>query len=134
VERTLGERLRWLRQKRRMSLDQLASAAGISRAYLWKLERKPDANPSIELLDKLAKALGVPPAELLGAIATQRGGDPALPEELVRCKDDYGLSESDARDLAQISFRGRRPTTAEEWYLLYLQLKQMLGDESGARQ
>lgn len=132
--KTLGEQLRWLRQKKGLSLDQLASAAGISRAYLWKLERTPDVNPSIDLLEKLAAALEVAVTELVGGLATARGAAAVdVPPELLACKKRLKLADEDVQDLARIRFRGRRPTTANEWALLYMSLNQVVGDTEGEK-
>ncbi len=132
MSKTFGERLRWLRVRRGMSLDQLASKAEISRAYLWKLEKKPDANPSIDLVEKLAKALEVAPAELLDDQSAAVGGGPSIPQALKELQNRRGLTRQEVEDLARIQFRGRRPTTADDWELIYLQLKSILGDEGGA--
>jgi transcriptional regulator with XRE-family HTH domain len=59
-----------LRKKRGMTQAQLAKKIGVSVIHVANLE-SPDAaahhrNPSLATLEKLAKALGVPVAELLG--------------------------------------------------------------------
>ncbi len=77
-EATLAQRLRDLRQAAELTQTELASRAGISRAYLAALERgwssatKAPPNPSRELLSSLAHALGVTVADL-------RGMQPSLP-------------------------------------------------------
>jgi transcriptional regulator with XRE-family HTH domain len=129
---TFGERLRWLREQRKMSLDQLASKAEISRAYLWKLEKKPDANPSIDLVEKLAEGLGVAPAELLDDQTPNGESKQSIPQALQELRDRRGLKQQEVEDLARIRFRGRRPTTADDWELIYLQLKKILGGQDGA--
>lgn len=128
---TFGQRLRWLREQRGMSLDQLASKAKISRAYLWKLEKKPDANPSIDLVEQLAAALGVAPADLLDDQTTARDGETQIPEALQALQARKGLNSEEVADLARIRFRGRRPATADDWDLIYLSLKKILGDREG---
>ena len=127
MARTFGERLRWVREQRGMSLDQLASKANISRAYLWKLEKKPDANPSIDLVEKLAEALTVALAELLDEPIAD--GGPSIPQALQELEKRRGLKKAEVEDLARIRFRGRKPETVEDWELLYLQLNKMLGDD-----
>lgn len=126
--KTFGEQLRRLRQAEGFSLDDLASASGISRAYLWKLERKPDANPSLELLQKLAGALGTTVSDLAAPTAT-RVENMEIPESLRECKKLYELEDADIADLARIRFRGGHPLHAEDWYLLYLQLKRATGTQ-----
>jgi transcriptional regulator with XRE-family HTH domain len=58
-------RIKQLRKKRKMSQAALAEAAGISRTYLARLETFRH-DPTLSTLEKLAKALGVPIARLLG--------------------------------------------------------------------
>ena len=61
----MGMRLRKLRKARKMSQAALAERAGISREYVRKLEAGAQ-DPTVGMLTKLAKALGVPVTELLG--------------------------------------------------------------------
>jgi transcriptional regulator with XRE-family HTH domain len=48
-----------------MTQDELAKKAGVTQGYIGHLERGLKRNPSLPTLKKLAKALGVPMAELL---------------------------------------------------------------------
>ncbi len=57
--------LRALRQTRRMSLDELAQASGVSRAALSQIETNK-TNPTIGILWKVAAGFGVPFSELIG--------------------------------------------------------------------
>jgi transcriptional regulator with XRE-family HTH domain len=61
----LGRRIQRLREARGLSQEALAEKAGLSRGYLARVETGRH-EPSLSMLDKLAKALGVPVAELLG--------------------------------------------------------------------
>lgn len=54
----LGEKLRKLRQEKKLSLDDMADATKSSKSYLWELE-KGTKNPSAEKLAELAKFFGV---------------------------------------------------------------------------
>jgi transcriptional regulator with XRE-family HTH domain len=56
--------LRRLRVKRDLSQEALAVDAGVDRSYVGRIERGVE-NPTVETLDRLAKALEVPAAELL---------------------------------------------------------------------
>lgn len=64
IRRRLGANLKQLRVKHGWSQEQLAFEAGIHRTYISDLERGA-RNPSILLLEKLAKSFGVPASELL---------------------------------------------------------------------
>lgn len=57
--------LRALRLSKRLTQEQLARRAKIARGYLADLEAEHRKNPSLPVLRRLAKALGVPVAELL---------------------------------------------------------------------
>lgn len=60
----LAWNVRRLRVARDIAQERLAADAGVDRAYLSKVERA-DANPTIDLMDRLAATLGVSVAELL---------------------------------------------------------------------
>ncbi len=54
----LGERVRGLRKRRKMTLSQLADSASLSTGYISQIERNL-AYPSIPALVKIARSLGV---------------------------------------------------------------------------
>jgi len=56
--KALGERIRQLRQRRDLSMAQLAELAGLSRQQIWKYETGRD-QPHVQSLRRLADALGV---------------------------------------------------------------------------
>lgn len=60
----LANRLKTLRDRRAWSQEELARRAGISRGYLARLETARQ-DPTLTVIEKLAKALRVPVAELL---------------------------------------------------------------------
>lgn len=62
--RQMGERLRALRKARAMSRQELAEKARVSREYVRQLEAGR-YDPTVGVLQRLAKALGVPLMELL---------------------------------------------------------------------
>jgi transcriptional regulator with XRE-family HTH domain len=57
--------VRRLRAKKRLSQKALADKVGISVSYVSMLERG-QRSPPLETIEKVAKALSVPPASLLG--------------------------------------------------------------------
>jgi transcriptional regulator with XRE-family HTH domain len=61
----VGVALGALRQQRGLSLDELSRQAGVSKSMLSQIERG-QANPTVAVVWRLATALGVPLAELLG--------------------------------------------------------------------
>jgi transcriptional regulator with XRE-family HTH domain len=57
--------VRRLRAKKSLSQKALADKVGISVSYVSMLERG-QRSPPLETIEKMARALGVPPATLLG--------------------------------------------------------------------
>ena len=57
--------LKNLRQAKGMTQERLAEKAKVTRSYLAKMETGEKSNPSIAILQRLAKALRVPITELL---------------------------------------------------------------------
>ncbi|MGP7818715.1 helix-turn-helix domain-containing protein [Niallia sp. 01092] len=55
----IGERIRYLRQKKGYSISRLAREAGVSKTYLSNLDRGLQNNPSIHFLEKVVKVLGI---------------------------------------------------------------------------
>ncbi len=62
----IGRVVRRLRSAKGWTQRALAERAGVTDAYIAMLETGVRQNPSLRLLRRLAKALGVPAAELLG--------------------------------------------------------------------
>lgn len=52
--------LRKIRQAKNMTIRDLAEKSGVSIGYICHLERGTRKNPTIEVIEKLAKALGEP--------------------------------------------------------------------------
>jgi transcriptional regulator with XRE-family HTH domain len=59
VASPLGEKIKHLRNSKGLSLEQLAQMTDSSKSYLWELENREQANPSLEKINKLAVALDV---------------------------------------------------------------------------
>ena len=111
----VGATLAALRQSRALSLDELSRMAGVSKSMLSQIERA-QANPTVAVVWRLANALGVPLAELLGsappAAAPAMGFVPAHGAPSLRSPD--GLCE--LRILGPIELAGQF-----EWYALTVQ-------------
>jgi transcriptional regulator with XRE-family HTH domain len=58
--------LKALREEKGLSQVELAARAKVERTYIVKLESGDKKNPSLAILQRLAKALGAPVTELLG--------------------------------------------------------------------
>lgn len=57
---TLGQEIAAARTRNRMSLQEVADAAGFTKSHIWELEQGRSRNPTIGMVCGLSKALGVP--------------------------------------------------------------------------
>jgi transcriptional regulator with XRE-family HTH domain len=57
--------LKALREERGWSMAELVKKADVTDAYIAQLETRKKKNPSLDVLKRLARALGVPVGELL---------------------------------------------------------------------
>ncbi len=89
LARRVADSLRRIRKDRELSLDQLASASGVSRAALSQIEGSR-TNPTLAVLWKIAVGLGVPFGALLGEEADSRC-------KLLRAEDMPRLRSVDGR-------------------------------------
>ncbi len=125
---SLAERIRTLRTQAGLSLEDLAGKAGVSKTYLWELEKDEAGakKPSADVLLRLANALSTTIAELLALpVARAQTEEVQLPPALVTFSErmklqGVELSPADLRDLAMMRFRGGQPRTADEWMQVYL--------------
>lgn len=99
MSQKFGEKLRSIRSKSNITLEELAEAIGSSKSYVWQLENKSNAKPSAELLLKISNYLGVSPDFLL---------DDSVEEYTSEQLDDaffrrfQRLSENDKRTIERI--------------------------------
>ncbi|MFD6439767.1 helix-turn-helix domain-containing protein [Peribacillus sp. NPDC060186] len=61
----IGERVKKLREEKKMSMTELADKAGVAKSYLSSLERNIQTNPSIQFLEKISAVLNIPVNALL---------------------------------------------------------------------
>lgn len=67
VRKKFGKRLRTLREERGWSQEEFADRAGLHRTYVSAVERGV-RNPTLSVLERLAKALGVPLSRLVESV------------------------------------------------------------------
>jgi transcriptional regulator with XRE-family HTH domain len=67
VKLQFGKRLRALRRAKGLSQESLADKAGLHRSYVWGIENGR-RNVSLENIVRIARALRVPPRDLLTEI------------------------------------------------------------------
>lgn len=126
----VGAALQALRQARDLSLDDLSKRAGVSKSMLSQIERN-QANPTVAVVWRLAKALGVEMGELLGGASATA---PAI--ETVPAHATPGLTSPDG--LCQLRILGPIELAGQfEWYELSVQPGGVLdsaGHEGGSRE
>ena len=122
----LGKTIKKLRIERGLSSGQLAKLAGMSRGYLWQLETGGKEHPSFDVLQKVARVLGVDVSEFSEQDTT------GIPEEGLPCglaefvqnkSKELGVRKRDIVVMKNIHFRGKQPENSEDWELLFLFLK-----------
>lgn len=94
---TLADKLRNLRSKSKESLQGVADSIGVSKAHVWELETGRSQNPSVDILQRLAKHFGVTVAYFADAQPLEQ----ARAESFFRRNQDRLEAMSDD-DLAQI--------------------------------
>lgn len=63
---TIGKKIRYLRKKQNISVDELASKLGKNRATIYRYEKGDIENLPLDTLVPLAEALNTTPAHLMG--------------------------------------------------------------------
>ena len=84
-----GQRIAELRRLRKMSLEDVAAAAGFTKSHVWELETGRARNPTVRAIWSLARALGVTPAHMLGLSPSELALHPTAME--VACIVDRAL-------------------------------------------
>lgn len=117
----VGLNIKAQRDRAGLSLAQLSAETGISKAHLVRLENKA-GNPSLEILARIAEALGVTIADLVGSpkLTYSPASDEEVPASLKAFADEVELSSDEVQTLASIRFRGgERPRTPQRWRFIY---------------
>lgn len=69
VNKQLGMRVRYLREQKKMTLEDLSFESDVNKNYLSDLERG-NRNPTVKILERIAVALGITLEELFKGIRT----------------------------------------------------------------
>lgn len=102
VDSMIGERVKKLRQEKRMSLSELAEQAGVAKSYLSSLERNLQTNPSIQFLEKIAGVLKVPVDQLIHEQVDTENIDSDW-VNLVKEAMDSGISKDEFREFLEFN-------------------------------
>ena len=89
---TIGERIRQLREERKISQTELAEAAETTKQNLYKYENGIITNIPTDKIEKMAKKLSVSPAYLMG-----------WKEEALDRKDEADIADAMERFIEQLS-------------------------------
>ncbi len=113
----IGERLKTIRNRKKLSQSQLAKRCRISKGYLSQLENEQFNNPTSEIVIKLSRALNVSVDAILGIkdLPTITSNYSAVPVSLRTLAQEQNLTDVDITMLSQISYGGRKPTSIEGW-------------------
>jgi transcriptional regulator with XRE-family HTH domain len=119
----LGDRLRALREEKNLSQGHIEKRTGLLRCYLSRVENGHTV-PTVETLEKLARALGVPLYQIFHI-----DDEPPAPPQSARADNSglWGSTGKDARLLAQ--FRDALSHTREADRELLLHMARKLARE-----
>jgi transcriptional regulator with XRE-family HTH domain len=122
-----GFLLRSLREKRGLSLRELALLADIDHAYIYRLETGAKESPSDEVLTKLIRALkaGKREAEMLRYLAAHAATDAALVAHVLK---DPTVTYEIFTSAAGAAFRG---TARPDYPKLIERIRRILSEEDG---
>lgn len=133
---TVGDRIREIREKRKMTQDQLAEAADISKGFLSDVENNK-RNISSQGLLRIANSLGASVDYLLrGESRESITKEPVvIPPELSRAAEDLNLSYSRTLELleahqsvvARRSNKSLKKFTVDDWKELHRALRKVFG-------
>ncbi|MEE3953528.1 helix-turn-helix domain-containing protein [Peribacillus frigoritolerans] len=95
----IGYRVKSLREERKMSITELSAKSGVAKSYISSLERNLQTNPTILVLEKIARILCIKVDALLNEQA-----DKIMDEEWMEIMQDVmgsGISKEEMRKFIQ---------------------------------
>ncbi|MGG4197527.1 helix-turn-helix domain-containing protein [Peribacillus frigoritolerans] len=95
----IGYRVKSLREERQMSISELSAKSGVAKSYISSLERNLQTNPTILVLEKIARILCIKVDALLNEQA-----DKVMDEEWMEIMQDImgsGISKEEMREFIQ---------------------------------
>lgn len=113
----IGERLRALREQKKMSQGDIEKRTGLLRVYLSRVENGHTV-PAIETLEKMARALEIPLYQIF-----YDGEEPPKPIIAERVAKGWGSSGRDARTLQRFRRLMSRADDSDVKLLLFMAQK-----------
>ncbi|MFA1711692.1 helix-turn-helix domain-containing protein [Peribacillus frigoritolerans] len=95
----IGYRVKSLREERKLSISELSAQSGVAKSYISSLERNLQTNPTILVLEKIARILCIKVDALLNEQA-----DKSMDEEWLEIMQDVmgsGISKEEMREFIQ---------------------------------
>ncbi|MBA2491856.1 MAG: helix-turn-helix domain-containing protein [Gammaproteobacteria bacterium] len=124
---SFGYALRMFREERGLSLREFGKLCEIDHAYIHRLEKGEKTSPSGEVVESFARTLKLSSrrARLLRLLVGK-----TMNEQLI----DVFIKDEDRplellEPLAQMSFRGKRPETPDDWRRQADRLNAFLGEQ-----
>jgi len=113
----VGDRLRVIREEKKLSQGDIEKRTGLLRCYVSRVENGHTV-PAIETLEKFARALEVPMYELF-----YDGDEPPKLSNPSDDKDDWGSSGRDARFLKKLRYHLSKSHEENRKLLLHMAQK-----------
>lgn len=124
----IGAEIKRRREEQGLSMSELSGIAGVSTNYLSQLENGEFGYPGVQMLLKLARALGVSIDALLGEPGDGTEPEPVdVPGALLAMAQEARLPAADVAMLAPIRYRGRAPATPDDWRFVYEAIRRAVG-------
>ena len=136
---TVGQRINYVRTQKRLTLESLANQAGLSKSFLWEVEKGRSGISGARLLS-VADALDASVDYLLRGnrpVPGQQTGSIEVPIELSVAAEELGLTHKQTLTLMDIEQsivarrgggpRGRK--SKDEWKTLFTAVSEFLEDE-----
>ncbi|HMB84227.1 MAG TPA: helix-turn-helix transcriptional regulator [Terriglobales bacterium] len=134
---SIGDRIKEIREERKLTQDQLAEKSGVSKGFLSDIENSK-RNPSSEYVLKIANALGASLDYLLRGEEPPAGlrNEPVIiPSALAEAAGQLNLSYAETIELLEahrsvIARRSNRQTKTfdvKDWMDLYKAIKRVFG-------
>ena len=114
-----GKKLKQCRDRRNWSLSDLAQTSGVNKGYLSNLENGVQANPGLDIVEKLATVFKVPLDHFSDSKRSTAGSLTELPDGLRQFMDRQPLDRKSLDFLRHIVALGPTNWSAQAWESVY---------------